>query len=173
VRDLRTLVQVGVLEAFATNITPSPDDIAKSVKAAIAPARTAILYDLSGLETRFDALRHKHAGTISALDRHFERQQQEAAEEAATGHSAAAMIAQLPVRGFFVYVLWAAGEPVYVGSSRNVLCRLGSHLGSEKRHIVDRVTVKEYPAERAMLEAELALIQFYSPPLNIIGVMAG
>lgn len=91
-------------------------------------------------------------------------------DEVERGHADAERAVELPVCGHFVYVLWADTEPIYVGSSSNVLARLGQHMSGPKRPQVTRVTVKEYPSHWMMIEAELALIRRYRPPLNVAGM---
>jgi hypothetical protein len=74
-------------------------------------------------------------------------------------------------RGFYVYTLWRAeGDdiPLYVGSTTNLLSRLGNHLGDRsKRPEVGWVTFI-WCASREVMEAhEGRLIRKYRPPWNI------
>jgi GIY-YIG catalytic domain len=72
--------------------------------------------------------------------------------------------------GYYVYLLWAVPEdakPLYVGSSGNILSRLGSHLGSTaKRSRVGWVTLIRCTSEKAMLRREGELIRKYRPEWN-------
>ena len=72
--------------------------------------------------------------------------------------------------GYYVYLLWAVPEdakPLYVGSSGNILSRLGSHLGSTaKRSQVGWVTLIRCTSEKAMLRREGELIRKYRPEWN-------
>lgn len=75
--------------------------------------------------------------------------------------------------GFFVYVLWGADDvtPLYVGQSKNVLGRLGSHLESaSKREKIERVTLVRCPTAAAMAKTELRMIRHYRPPWNRYGL---
>jgi GIY-YIG catalytic domain/Arm DNA-binding domain len=72
--------------------------------------------------------------------------------------------------GYYVYLLWAVqddDQPLYVGSSGNILARLGDHLGdSGKRGHVGWVTFHRCASEQAMLRREGELIRRYRPPWN-------
>lgn len=72
--------------------------------------------------------------------------------------------------GYYVYLLWEVRDdeiPVYVGSSGNILARLGDHLGdSAKRSRVGWVTLVRCTSERAMLRREAELIRRYRPEWN-------
>lgn len=71
-------------------------------------------------------------------------------------------------RGWFVYLLLAGEEVLYVGSSRNVLARLGDHLSSpEKRLHVTRVRLIRCHNRAAMLRAETRLIRAWLPKWNV------
>jgi excinuclease UvrABC nuclease subunit len=81
--------------------------------------------------------------------------------------------------GCFVYFLMdKKGETLYVGTSTNILARLGSHMGdSHKRGRVGAVSVMAYgPVNKEnrgrMLFAERMFIGLHQPPWNIIGVPA-
>lgn len=77
-------------------------------------------------------------------------------------------------RGAFVYVLRsAAGEPLYVGMSSNVLARLGAHLTNpDRRRHVAGVQLLRCRSQREAARIELRLIREYRPPWNIAGVDA-
>lgn len=173
-REFRSLAKIAVYEAFAAQPEPTASDVARAVAAALSRHAIMAGYSLAGLLTHLDQARRTADRSNRRLSDYVERQLEESTLEAVDAHLAAQPAVELPVRGFFVYVLWGGhdGQDVlYVGSSRNILNRLGSHLGSaEKRPLVTRVTVKEYPAEREMLEAEWMLIQHYSPPFNTAGI---
>jgi hypothetical protein len=70
--------------------------------------------------------------------------------------------------GHYVYMLWryqGAAKPLYVGSSANILRRLGEHLGdSAKRPEVGWVTFIWCASETAMLNREGVLIRELRPP---------
>jgi hypothetical protein len=72
--------------------------------------------------------------------------------------------------GFYVYLLWEVqgdATPVYVGSSGNILARLGAHLGDNgKRARVGWVTLIRCTSQQAMLRRETALIRRYRPVWN-------
>jgi GIY-YIG catalytic domain len=72
--------------------------------------------------------------------------------------------------GYYVYLLWEVqGDtvPVYVGSSGNILNRLGSHLGDNaKRAQVGWVTLIRCTSQQAMLRRETGLIRKYRPAWN-------
>ena len=72
--------------------------------------------------------------------------------------------------GHYVYLLWAVqgdDRPLYVGSSANLLSRLGAHLrnGAKREHI-GWVTFYRCPSEQVMLRREGELIRKYRPPWN-------
>lgn len=72
--------------------------------------------------------------------------------------------------GWFVYLLWGADteSPIYVGQSRNILSRLGSHLqDSAKRKMVKRVQLIRCKSAGDMDRLELQLIREYRPRLNV------
>lgn len=74
--------------------------------------------------------------------------------------------------GFFVYALWGTDEtcPLYVGSSGNVVGRLGDHLrAADRRYAVQRVTLLRCPTHRQMIATESRLIALYQPPWNVRG----
>lgn len=76
-------------------------------------------------------------------------------------------------RGYFVYLLWGDDEvtPIYVGQSRNVLSRVGTHMQARDRaHLVRRVQFIRCATNRAMLRLEMDLIKQYRPPLNVVGI---
>ena len=72
--------------------------------------------------------------------------------------------------GYYVYLLWEVqddGKPVYVGSSGNILGRLGAHLSDTgKRPQIGWITLIRCTSERAMLDRENVLIRRYRPPWN-------
>lgn len=75
---------------------------------------------------------------------------------------------RIPVAGWFVYVLWEGDKPLYVGQSRNVLARLGSHASDPmKRYRMTDITLNAFESEREMVEAEARLIKELQPELNI------
>lgn len=77
--------------------------------------------------------------------------------------------------GYYVYLLWGDDDetPLYIGQSRNVLGRLGSHLQDrEKRHLVRRVQLIQCSGVATMNRTEAALIREYLPPMNTVGVPA-
>jgi GIY-YIG catalytic domain len=69
--------------------------------------------------------------------------------------------------GYYVYLLWEVRDddkPVYVGSSGNILGRLGAHLAdSRKRPQIGWITLIRCTSERAMLDRENVLIRRYRP----------
>lgn len=71
--------------------------------------------------------------------------------------------------GFFVYLLWGADadRPMYVGQSRNILSRLGSHMQNPERgpH-VHSVQLLRCESKKAMDEMERSLIVGYQPAWN-------
>lgn len=72
--------------------------------------------------------------------------------------------------GWFVYLLWGSDPeaPIYVGQSRNILSRLGSHLqDSAKRKMVKRVQLIRCKSAGDMDRLELQLIREYRPRLNV------
>lgn len=71
-------------------------------------------------------------------------------------------------RGYFVYLLWDGDvTPLYVGQSKNVLARLGNHMGDrEKRARVRRVQLVRCDSKQQMDGVERRLIRFFQPPLN-------
>lgn len=74
--------------------------------------------------------------------------------------------------GYYVYLLWGDDEstPIYIGQSRNVLSRLGSHMqNSEKRYSVRSVQLIKCSGQATMNRTESALIREYKPPMNIVG----
>lgn len=72
--------------------------------------------------------------------------------------------------GFYVYLLWGVrgdASPVYVGSSGNILARLGTHLGNVgKRAGVGWITLVRCTSREAMLRREAELIRRYRPAWN-------
>jgi GIY-YIG catalytic domain len=72
--------------------------------------------------------------------------------------------------GYYVYLLWAVRDddaPVYVGSTGNILQRLGAHLGDyAKRAGIGWITLIRCTSERAMEDREAALIRRYRPRWN-------
>jgi hypothetical protein len=72
--------------------------------------------------------------------------------------------------GWYVYLLWSRkGDPapLYVGRSRNILSRLGSHLGnSEKRPHIGWVSLIRCTSHADMAAREGALIRKLRPPWN-------
>lgn len=82
-------------------------------------------------------------------------------------------IDRINASGFFVYTLWGddPGSPLYIGMSRSLFGRLGSHMQqASKREAIRTVTLIEYPDERTMRDAERALIDHFRPPWNVNGV---
>ncbi len=76
--------------------------------------------------------------------------------------------------GYFVYCLWGFGRdhPLYVGLSRNVLSRLGTHLGGlRRRNSIERVTLIRCETESAMVATEARLIREHQPPWNTVGII--
>jgi hypothetical protein len=78
-------------------------------------------------------------------------------------------------RGFFVYLLRGDDDKVlYVGKSKNVLSRLGSHMQNRERHQrTQRIQLLRCPDESTMNVAERRLIRYHCPPWNTQGVPAG
>ncbi len=75
--------------------------------------------------------------------------------------------------GFYVYLLWGddPDTPLYIGLSRNVLSRLGAHMGNpDRRDRIKSVQLIRCSGEATMKRTEAALIREYGPPLNTIGV---
>jgi predicted GIY-YIG superfamily endonuclease len=77
--------------------------------------------------------------------------------------------------GFYVYLLWGDDDetPLYIGQSRNVLGRLGSHMqNKERRHIVKSIQIIKCSGTATMMRTEAALIREYKPPLNtsLVGI---
>lgn len=76
--------------------------------------------------------------------------------------------------GYYVYLLWpekGADKPIYVGRSRNVLSRLGTHMDDwERRHATSWVSIIDCHTEAAMIKIEGKLIAHYQPMLNVAGV---
>ncbi|MCW2652032.1 MAG: Excinuclease subunit-like protein [Mycobacterium sp.] len=73
-------------------------------------------------------------------------------------------------RGYFVYLLWGddPDTPIYVGQSRNILSRLGSHMKDEKkRDMTRRLQLIRCPDETTMDNMERVLIRKHQPPLNV------
>lgn len=73
--------------------------------------------------------------------------------------------------GFFVYILWGAGDnAVYVGQSTNVLGRLGYHMSKDKK----KLTATRYVelircADRDDMNAtEIKLIRKLKPAFNTL-----
>jgi len=72
-------------------------------------------------------------------------------------------------RGWFVYILWnSANKVIYVGQSRNVLHRVGSHVVKHGDQIA-RVSLIRCASRRRMELTEDWLIDLFQPPLNIVG----
>ena len=78
--------------------------------------------------------------------------------------------AGLDPAGPYIYLLWARQgdpRPLYVGSSTNVLARLGQHLGrKDKRAEIGWVSLIRCASEEAMRNDEDALILRLLPPWN-------
>lgn len=88
----------------------------------------------------------------------------------------AEVVAVLNPHAFHVYVLWGWDDkqPLYVGSSIQVLSRVAWHLQRrEKRESVRRVTVLRCDTSDAMRDLERRLIAEHQPPLNVMGVTRG
>ena len=78
-------------------------------------------------------------------------------------------------RGFFVYFLWGSdsARPLYVGKSKNLLTRLGQHMGNPLRApYVERVTFIKYDSAHEMDDAERVYISGCNPLWNVVGVNA-
>lgn len=76
---------------------------------------------------------------------------------------------QIPLRSFYVYVIRDQdGEIAYIGQSRNVFSRVGSHVMNEARAL-DCHTVQLIPcqSEQAMCDIEKALISHHKPRHNV------
>lgn len=76
--------------------------------------------------------------------------------------------------GYFIYMLWESrsdAAPAYIGSSKNVLARLGQHLGGNclttRRLKVGWVSLVKCATETRMLGREKELIMRYQPRLNV------
>lgn len=77
---------------------------------------------------------------------------------------------RLDPRGDYVYVLRDDTGPIYVGSSSNVMSRIGTHMEDQgKRSATEMVEIIRCPDRTNMLDTERFLIQKYRPPLNILG----
>lgn len=78
---------------------------------------------------------------------------------------------KLDPRGDFVYILRdGIGEPIYVGSSSNLLSRLGAHMDNRvKRSATVMVEIIRCPDRDNMLHTERFLIQKYRPQFNTFG----
>lgn len=73
--------------------------------------------------------------------------------------------------GFYVYILWGddPDTPLYIGQSRNVLGRLGSHMqAADRRHDIRTIQLLKCSGKRTMDRTEAALIREYRPPLNTV-----
>jgi hypothetical protein len=137
----------------------------------VSDAHYTIFKAVEKLQRERDDLRRELARTQNMIEKYVERVEAVISDRAADGHLSVVPVGEIPTRGFCVYVLWADTTPLYVGSSQNVLARVGSHLGeAAKRRAVTRVTITRYETRGAMLDAERALIERYNPPLNIVGV---
>lgn len=81
--------------------------------------------------------------------------------------------------GWFVYVLWPTplagadgSRPLYVGSSRNVLARVGSHLSRvHKATVVGGLSLERCSTEWVMRCREYELIETLNPVWNLQGVV--
>lgn len=72
--------------------------------------------------------------------------------------------------GFYVYTLWQADEPLYVGQSRNIYARLGAHMSDrEKRRRTTSISLSKHSTIKRMDDAEWHLIAELNPALNIMG----
>lgn len=75
--------------------------------------------------------------------------------------------------GYYVYLLWGDDleTPLYIGQSRNILGRLGSHLNDNgKRWQIKSVQLIKCNGKPTMDRTEAALIREYKPPMNTVGV---
>ena len=75
--------------------------------------------------------------------------------------------------GYYVYLLWGDDDetPLYIGQSRNVLSRLGTHMQTpDKRSVVTSVQLIKCSGHSTMCRTEAALIREYKPPMNTVGV---
>ncbi|MGH2690315.1 MAG: hypothetical protein ACRDKW_16135 [Actinomycetota bacterium] len=88
------------------------------------------------------------------------------------GDRAEVEVDDLNPHGFYVYVLWPASDdrPLYIGSSTNVLARVGTHVvNPERRPRITRITLIKCFSAADMSDTEGRLIQFYEPELNLLG----
>lgn len=78
----------------------------------------------------------------------------------------------LDPHGFWVYILWGddSDRPLYVGRSANILRRLGTHMGGDKRTLTRRVQLLRCESREYMEGNELALIAELKPSINVAGV---
>jgi predicted GIY-YIG superfamily endonuclease len=108
-----------------------------------------------------EAERHPHQRGRSIKPRKIEVA--ELAQELASGH--------FDPRGYFVYLLYADGSdtPFYVGQSRNLLGRLGTHIYTYGARIA-RLGVIRCETRSDQARTEAALIREHQPAENIIGV---
>lgn len=74
--------------------------------------------------------------------------------------------------GFHVYLLWGESKerPIYIGQSTNILARLGSHMGGEKRPLTRAVEILRLNSFSEMAATEKRLIMKFQPPLNTVFV---
>lgn len=81
---------------------------------------------------------------------------------------------ELPiVEGFYVYALWGDDptRPLYIGKSRNLLGRVGTHLSNPNRaEHIRRVTVVRCSSQESMDRRELREIRTRKPTWNIAGL---
>jgi hypothetical protein len=75
----------------------------------------------------------------------------------------------LDPHGFFVYLLLGEGsEPLYVGQSRNIFTRLGTHMGPRNhRDLVKKVRLIRCADDASMRRIETSLIHELGPRLNV------
>lgn len=78
----------------------------------------------------------------------------------------------IPLKRFYVYVLRDTdAEVVYVGQSRNVFNRVGSHVTDvEKGPVVETVQLIPCDNEEQMCALEMSLIRAWQPKFNRVGV---
>ena len=76
---------------------------------------------------------------------------------------------QLKPRGFFVYCLWDDDEVIYVGQSRNLCARLGTHMQDDRFGSVDNVSYVQCANAQEMCSLEAFLIARWQPISNTKG----
>lgn len=168
--SVRKYVTAASVDAWIAKLNGESADTSQDAEDVVAALQRYVFglsCDLKTLTDKVDLALEKMVGQAG---------QKERDRKARLRHTVSSRIGDaFDPHGYYVYLLWGDDDetPLYIGQSRNVLSRLGSHMtNKDRRYLVRSVQVIKCSGAATMNRTEAALIREYNPPLNTAGCVA-